>query len=176
MLSDLFQNEEIRRASRSAAVQQQRDARDAFIQAQFPLGDAAFSSLVDATVGLDSHLTVTHTTVTDHFTNHTVGTLDKTITVVQSTLYGAPEQLTFTPLLEAIAPDQFGVVKISSDGLPDSVIADPGAEVFSAMLSRGILMRGKTTFALVVPDGGNFTSLTTDLLEGFLAALFIRTR
>lgn len=175
MLSDLFQQETARRAAQAALTQQARNDRDAFIVVQWPLMDTAFSNLVDSTVGTDSHLSVTHTPATDNFTNHTFVSLNKTITAVQSTLNGAPETVTFTPFLQSIATDQFGVIKITTDGLPDAIVADPGAQIFADMLSQGILMRGKTTSSLVAPDGGNFTNLTADLLQGFLAALFIRT-
>ena len=174
MLSDRFQQETARRASQSAATQQKRADRDAFIVAQWTLLDTALASLVDSTVGAEGHLSITHTPATDTFTNHTFVSLNKTVTTVQSTLNGAPEKLTFTPSLESIDPDQFGVVRITTDGLPYSITADPGAQVFADMLKRGILMRGKTTSSLVVPDGSNFLTLSGDLLEGFLAALFIR--
>ena len=175
MLSDLFQEEAARRAAQAAVTQQTRNDRDSFIVVQWPLMDKAFSDLVDATVGNDSHLTVTRTAATDNFTNHTFPSLNKTITAVQSTLHGTPEKVIFTPFLQSVAIDQFGVIKIMTEGLPDTIVADPGAQVFAGMVNQGILMRGKTTGSLVVPDGGNFTNLTADLLEAFLAALFIRT-
>ncbi|HEY2389848.1 MAG TPA: hypothetical protein VGK22_01630 [Candidatus Angelobacter sp.] len=174
MLSDLFQLETARRASQTSATQQKHAARDAFIVVQWPLLDTSFAALVDSAVGAEAHLSITHTAATDNFTNHTFASLNKTITTVQSTLNGAPEQVTFTPSLESIDPDQFGVIKVTTDGLPDSIVADPGAQVFADMLQRGILMRGKTTSSLVVPDGSNFMTLSGDLLEGLLAALFIR--
>ena len=174
MLSDRFQQETARRASQTAATQQARNVRDAFIVAQWPLLDAAFAAMVDAAVGTEAHLLTTHAPATDHFTNHTFLSLNKTITTVQSTLNGAPEKVTFTPSLESKDADQFGVIRIATDGLPYSITSDPGAQVFADMLQRGILMKGKTTSSLVVPDGSNFMALSKELLEGFLAALFIR--
>lgn len=174
MLSDLFQQETARRASQASATQQKRTARDAFIVVQWPLLDTAFAALVDSSVGTEGHLSITHTPATDNFTNHTFASLNKTITTVQSTLNGAAEKITFTPFLESIAPDQFGVIRISTDGLPYSITSDPGEQIFADMLTRGILMRGKTTSSLVAPDGSNFLTLTAGLLEGLLAALFIR--
>jgi hypothetical protein len=174
MLSDQFQQETARRASQSAATQQKRADRDAFIVVQWPLLNTAFAALVDSTVGTEAHLSITHTAATDNFTNHTFVSLNKTITAVQSTLNSAPEKVTFTPFLESIDPDQLGVIRITTDGLPYSITTDPGAQVFADMLKRGILMRGKTTSSLVVPDGSNFLTLSSGLLEGFLTALFIR--
>ncbi|MBZ5523737.1 MAG: hypothetical protein LAP21_16005 [Acidobacteriia bacterium] len=174
MLSQQFQQETARRATQSAATQQARAARDAFIVVQWPLLDAAFAALVDSAVGTEAHLSITHTPATDNFTNHTFASLNKTITAVQSTLNGAPETVTFTPALESIDPDQFGVIRITTDGLPYSITTDPGAQVFADMLKRGILMRGKTTSSLVAPDGSNFMTLNAELVEGLLAALFIR--
>lgn len=175
MLSDRFQGEMARMANQAAGTQQQRDARDAFIQTQFPFQDTAFANMVDGTIGKDSHLSVTRTQATDHFTNHSFATLNKTITAVQSTLYGMPEIVTFTPALESRDADQFGVIRITADGLPDSIVADPGSLIFAAMMKRGVLMRGKTTASLMVPDGSNFTPLNSGLLENFLVALFIRS-
>ncbi|HEX2330564.1 MAG TPA: hypothetical protein VHN74_17710 [Candidatus Angelobacter sp.] len=174
MLSDLFQQETARRAAQAAITQQNRADRDAFIVAQWPLLDKAFSDMVDATVGSDPHLTVTHTTATDSFSNHTFASLNKTITAVKSTLNGAPETVTFTPFLRSVAPDQFGVVSITTDGLPNAITSDPGAQLFADLLKEGILMRGKTAGSLVVLDDGQFTNLTAETLQGFLAALFIR--
>jgi hypothetical protein len=82
--------------------------------------------------------------------------------------------VTFTPFLESIDADQFGVIRITTDGLPDAITADPGEQIFADMLTRGILMRGKTAGSLVVPDGSNFLTLNGDLLVRLLAALFIR--
>ncbi len=174
MLSDLFQQETARRATQAAITQQNRAGRDAFIVAHWPLLDKAFSDLVDATVGSDPHLLVTHTAATDNFTNHTFASLNKTITAVRSTLNGAPETVTFTPFLRSVVPDQFGVISITTDGLPDAIASDPGAQVFADLLKQGILMRGKSAGSLVVLDDGQFENLTADLLQGFLAALFIR--
>jgi len=172
MLSALFQQEENRLALRAASVQAQRAARDAFIVAQFPLLDTAFASLVDTTVGTDPKLIVTHTPATDTFTNHTFATLNRTITNVRSTLYGTAENVLFTPSLESIDADEFAVIRITTD-LPD-VATQNLDSAFADILRRGILMRGKTTASLVAPQNGNFVTLTSDLLEGFLAALFIR--
>jgi hypothetical protein len=174
MLSDQFREEIARRAARKQSTHQQRAQRDAFIQTQWPLMDKAFADLVDATVGTEAHLSMTHTPATDNFTNHSFVTLDKTITAVRSTLNLSPETVTFTPFLETIEPDQFGVIRIQGDGLPYSILADRGAAVFAGMLKRGILMRGKTQSSLVVPDGANFLDLNAELLEGFLSALFLR--
>jgi hypothetical protein len=66
------------------------------------------------------------------------------------------------------------VIRITTDGLPYSITSDPGEQIFADMLTRGILMRGKTTSSLVAPDGNNFLTMTGDLLEGLLAAMFIR--
>jgi len=173
MLSALFQQELTRLAQRASDVQAQRGARDAFIQAQFPLLDAAFATLVDTIAGAEAHLTVTHTPATDSFTNHAFVTLAKTITNVKSTLYGTAENVLFTPSLESIVRDEFAVIRITTDGLPE-VATENVAPVFAAILQRGILMRGSTAASLVAPDGDNFIPLTPDLLEGFLAALFIR--
>lgn len=172
MLSSLFQQEETRLALRAASVQAQRAARDAFIVAQFPVLDAAFAGLVDTTVGTDPKLTVTHTPATDTFTNHTFVSLNKTITNVQSTLYGTAENVLFTPSLESLDPDEFAVISITTD-VPD-VATESLEPAFADILRRGFLMRGKTSASLVAPDNGNFVTLTPNLLEGFLAALFIR--
>jgi hypothetical protein len=175
MLSQQFQQEAARRALQSAATKKKHDDRDAFIVVQWPLLDTAFAKLVDNAVGAEAHLTITHTPEIDNFTNHAFASLNKTVTAVKSTLNGAPETVTFTPFLEAIDKDQFGVIRITADGLPYGILADPGSRLYADMLKRGILMKGKTASSLVVPDDGNFLTLSADMVEGFLAALFIRT-
>ena len=82
--------------------------------------------------------------------------------------------MTFTPALQSLDSAQFGVIGITTDGLPNSIVTDPGDPIFSALLQQGIWMRGTTTASLVVPNGSNFTAFNGGLLESFLSAMFIR--
>jgi len=176
MLGQSFQTEFARLQDQEAVNLKARARRDAFIQAQFPILDAAFAQMVEAVTGSGPALKVVHTPATETITNHTFTTLTKTVTTIQSTLYGPQESLTFTPALESIDTDQFAIIKIAFDGPISSVGNVPNMQMYQTIQSRGILMRGSTSAHLVVPvDGKNFTELTPSILERFLAGIFIRT-
>jgi len=82
--------------------------------------------------------------------------------------------VTFTPALQSLDAAQFGVISVTTDGLPNSIVTDPGGPIFSTLLQRGIWMRGTSVGSLVVPNGSTFTAFNGGLLENFLGALFIR--
>ncbi|HYJ78716.1 MAG TPA: hypothetical protein VEW03_03865, partial [Longimicrobiaceae bacterium] len=146
-----------------------------FIPVQFPAMDAAFNGLVDAATGVHPRLSVVRTTLTDTFTNRGFASLNKTVTDVRSTLYGPLEQVRFTPALEAVDAGQFGIIRVETEGLTPRLPAGAGAAAQRAMLERGIVMRGIDAPSLGVPADGEVQPLTAALLEGFLAALLIRT-
>lgn len=173
MLATKFQETLAKLQADAVARQQALAQRDAFIQAQFPVLDAAFSAMVSRVCGSHPRLAVIKTAVTDTVTNHTFTTLSKTVIEVRSTLYGPLEVVTFTPALEAIAPDQFAVIRATTAGL--TVTGEGFASALKSLLDRGVLMRGKTSAGLVLAKGDGFEPLTDALLESFLAALFIRT-
>jgi hypothetical protein len=171
MLAARFQDAVAKRLTATDRTQQVRADRDAFIQAQFPLLDAAFSTMMDVAVGTDPRLAIVSTPAIETFTNHTFASLAKTVIEVRSTLYGPTESVRFTPALQSIYPDQFAVIRVRTDGVPD-LTANP---LVKAIQDRGILMRGSTSASLVIPIGDNFATLTALLLEDYLATLFIRT-
>jgi hypothetical protein len=176
MLGQSFQAELARLQDQAAVNIKARAQRDAFIQAKFPLLDAAFAQMIDAATGNGPALSVVHSPATETVTNHTFTTLAMTVTTIQSTLYGPQETLTFTPALESNDTDQFAIIKIAFDGPGSGTGNVPNAQMYQTIQGRGILMRGSTSAHLVVPvEGKNFTELTASILEKFLAWLFIRT-
>lgn len=175
MLADRFTTELTRLQTRDTERLQARNARDTFIQAQFPVMDTAFSDLVTAATGQHVRLSVIRTTVTDTFTGHLFATLNKTVIELRSTLYGSIEKLRFTPALESVAVDQFGVIKVATEDLPVALGASDQLPLFQSMLDRGVLMRGRDAAHLVVARDNTFVELTGALLEDFLTALFVRT-
>lgn len=173
MLATKFQEALDKLQADATSRQQASTQRDAFIQAQFPVLDAAFSAMVSRVCGTHPRLALVKTVVIDTVTNHTFATLTKTVIEVRSTLYGPLEVVTFTPALEAIAADQFAVIHATTEGL--TATGEGWASSLKSLLERGILMRGKTAASLVLAKGEGFEPLTDALLESFLAALFIRT-
>jgi hypothetical protein len=176
MLGQSFQTEFARLQDLAAANLKARAQRDDFIQTQFPLLDTAFAQMTDTATGSGPALSVVHTPATETITGHTFTTLTKTVTTIQSKLYGPPETLTFTPALESIDTDQFAIIKIAFDGPISRAGNAPNAQMYQTIQTRGILMRGSTSAHLVVPvDGINFTDLIPSILEKFLTGIFIRT-
>jgi hypothetical protein len=171
MLADLFQDVITSRNQANAATNEARAQRDAFIQLEFPVLDAAFAALVDTAVGVGPLLAVTHTAATDVVSNRTFVSLNKTITQVQSTLYGPAETVQFTPGLSFVYPNQFGVIAVTKDGGPD-MSGDPRV---ADVLNIGLVMSGTTKAAIVAPQGVNFTPVTAAFLQNLLAAMLIRT-
>jgi len=177
MLADRFRVVQQELQDDAAARAGERAARDAFIAAQFPVLDAAFNALVDEATGAHPRLAVVRTPVTDPFTNRGFASLDKTVTDVRSTLYGPLEQVRFTPGLESVDPEQFGIIRVATEGLTPKLGGGGGQGApLRAMLERGIVMRGREApGSLGVALGNEVRPLTAELLESFLAALFIRT-
>jgi hypothetical protein len=171
MLGERFQQIVNRRNQANAQTNADRSQRDAFIQAQFPVLDTVFAGLVDAAVGTGPLLSVTHTPATDTVHNRTFTSLNKTVTEVNSTLYGPTETVRFTPGLSFTYPEQFGVISLTKEGGPDPS-ADPR---FSDVFRTGLLMSGTQTAALLAPQAGNFSPVTAAYLENLLAQLLIRT-
>jgi hypothetical protein len=175
MLADQFQEVQQELQDDDAERAAARAARDAFIAAQFPAMNTAFNGLVDEATGVHPRLSVVRTPLTDTYTNRGFASLNKTVTDVRSTLYGPLEQVRFTPALESVDPGQFGVIRVETAGMEPRLPAGPGAAAFRAILQRGIVMRGTDAASLGVPVEGAVQPLTDELLEDFLAALFIRT-
>lgn len=175
MLAERFQELIEARAAEAEERQEARQARDAFIKLQFEALDQAFADLVVAVTGSHPRLSVVSTAVTEAIANRHFATLDKTVTEVHSTLYGTLEQVRFFPALEFVETDQFGAIRVTTEDVPAAFGTDGQAALHKAMLKRGILMRGQASAHLVVKTQDGFAPLTADLLESFLARLFIRT-
>ncbi|MGH7393924.1 MAG: hypothetical protein ACREM3_31365 [Candidatus Rokuibacteriota bacterium] len=175
MLAERFEETLVRTQNEATERQQARSSRDDFIGVQFPRLDAAFVAMVRDVTGTHPRLAVVTTPVTETFTGRGFATLTRTVIEVRSTLYGAVEGVRFTPGLESIALDQFGVIKVGLDNLTPSFVANGTGPLFRSMVDRGVLMRGATAAGLVVARDTGFEPLTSTLLEAFLTALFVRT-
>ena len=175
MLAEKFKIALEKLQAKAVEQQQARAARDNVIKVKFPELDSAFSNLVTTVCGSHPKLALIKTTVTDFFTNHSFATLDKTVIEIRSTLYGPLEKAMFTPSLESLDGDQFGIIKAATEGIDVRFGAGDHAARFKPILDRGILMRGRDATQLVILVAGNFEALTAQLLEDFLEALFIRT-
>jgi hypothetical protein len=175
MLADRFVEAVDKLEADAAAVEEARAARDAFIEANFPALDQAFVNMVQAVTGTHSRLAVFMTPVIDTFTNRGFTSLTKTVVEIRSTLYGPIERVTFTPALEAVSPNQFGVIRVETEGTATQFGADEDAALFKSLLDRGVVMEGQETASLSVVSGETYEPLTAGVLEDFLARLFIRT-
>jgi hypothetical protein len=174
MLADRFAEAVDKLQADAAAQEEARAARDSFIEVNFPLLDQAFVAMVRAATGTHPRLAVSTTTVIDTFVNRAFTSLTKTVVEIRSTLYGPIERVTFTPALDAVAPTQFGVIRADAEGAA-VVGADEEAVLFKSLLERGVVMEGQEVASLSVLNGESYVPLTADLLENFLARLFIRT-
>lgn len=175
MLAERFRETLQRLEGVEAERRATRAARDQFIAAHFPTLDAAFVGMVRSVTGIHPRLAVVTTPVTDIFTGRGFATLDRTVVEVRSTLYGSVQSARFTPGLEAVAPDQFGAIRVT---LADATAAFPAngqGALLRSILDRGVLMRGAEDASLVVATPTGFEPLAPELLEAFLTGVFVRT-
>jgi len=175
MLSDRFATALDQLQEKAADRQAARDERDAFIVANWPVLDTEFADMVVDVVGAHPRLAVVAALVTDTFTGHSFTTLDKTVTTVISTLYGTAERVVFTPALEFVDANQFGVIRVDVDGFTPSLNGGIQGARFKSLLDRGVIMEGQAHASLSYKSNDHYEPLTAQLLEDFLAALFVRT-
>jgi hypothetical protein len=176
MLADTFIEVLEARQEEAQAGQQARDERDDFIEQTFEQLDQQFSDLIDQATGVHALLAVVKSPVTETITNRNFATLDKTIIEVRSTLNAKLEIVRFTPALQFLHRDQFGVVEIETIDVPEPAGQEGAAAEFKSM-KAGIVMRGQEAGSLVIPsvDAGNgFEDLTAERLESFLETAFVR--
>ena len=177
MLAQTFQEVVDDRLDQSQENQAARAERDDFIKLHFEQLDVQFSQMIDTVTGTHARLDVTRSAIQQPITNRGFTFLDKTIVEVRSTLYGNLEIVRFTPDLQFVERDQFGVIAIETIDVPLASIQSGDAASFQDILGSGILMRGAETASLVVPraaDEPGFEDLTEDRLESFLETAFIR--
>lgn len=175
MLAERFRETLQRLGSVETERRAVRAARDQVIAARFPALDAAFVAMVRSVTGIHPRLAVVTTPTADTFTGRGFATLDRTIVEVRSTLYGAVEGVRFTPALEAVAQDQFGVIRVTLDNATAAFPANGQGALLRSVLDRGVLMRGTDSASLVVATATGFEPLTPELLEAFLTGVFVRT-
>jgi hypothetical protein len=175
MLADQFVSAEQAMQQEAQEERQRHAERDEFIRVQYPALTLAFSQMADAATGVHPRLAVARGTVTEVFTGRGFTSLDNVQIDVRSTLYGAPEIVRFASSLESVVDSQFGVFHVTTDGLKPKFRTDGDGPLFQSMLTSGVLMTGTAAAALTVRNGVNLTPLTLALLEGFLAALLVRS-
>lgn len=159
--------------AKDAARQVERAARDAFIQAQFPLLNARLLELVASTVGLHSRLAITTLPLIETVTGRSFATLNKTAVTVTAQVGLAPASVSFTPRLDFRLPGQFGAIDCSIDFVfrPRQSRAEQRA---ARLLANGVQMQGKTAAFLMVDEPGGRVELSAAFVESTLAALLLR--
>jgi len=158
-----------RQAERDAA----RTARDAFVQAQFPLLNARLLEIVRDAVGTHSRLNVTAVAQTLNVIGRSFATLPQTVVTVAATVDAQPLSLRFEPLLEFRGADQFGRVECTADFEP-RLRSSRVADIARALLTAGVEMRGTSSGHLVFAPLGRPLELTADHIESALAELLLR--
>ena len=161
------------RTSLAAARTRERAARDAFIQAQFPLLNAVLVERITAAVGLHSRLALSTTVQTLAVTGRSFATLPQRVVTVAATVDVTPLRVTFTPTLDFRYPDQFGRVECVAD-FDATLRRSRAAAVAQSLLSEGIQMRGAFTAHLLVLIEGNWIELSPSHLVDACAALMLR--
>lgn len=162
-------------AEQAVAEEASRQVRDAFIKVEFEKLDQKLADMIGEVTGSHPRLVVVKTAVTETIVNRNFATLNKTVTEIHSTLYGTVERLRFTPGLEFLAKDQFGVVKVTSEDLPVRLGNGEKAALFRSVLERGIVLRGREAAHLMVSRDNGFAAFNAVFLEDFLTQLFVRT-
>jgi hypothetical protein len=172
-LAEQLQNYLDAQAARDAARQSQRLARDAFIQAHFPVLNAHLLDLLTEAVGQHSRLALTTIVLVDNVVGRSFATLNKTVIGVTATLGGTPQTVTFTPRLEFREAEQFGAVDCTLDfgyrprrSRPDAIAAN--------LLAYGLQMTGITSSHLMCPSAVVPVEASVSLLESALAAFLLR--
>lgn len=175
MLAERFDEVLKKRAEETAQQARSRATRDQFVKTKFGELDTAFASMVEAVIGNHSKLVLVKTLLTDTITTRTFPSLDKTVIELRSTLNGPVEKVVFTPALEFATEGQFGVIAVESEGIRIDLGGDKQTPALKSILKRGLVMRGKKYASLGIEVGKQFKVLKEEVLEDFLARLFIRS-
>lgn len=160
-------------ASRNAARNSQRLARDAFIQTQFPLLNALLLDLIAAASGQHALLAIAATPMVESVTGRSFSTLNKTAISVTATLDGTAQTVAFTPRLEFREEGQFGAVDCTLDFsyAPRRSRRDALA---AGLLTNGVQMKGTTSAFLMWPSADGLIEASVGLFENALAAFLLR--
>lgn len=171
-IADDIPNAMAARAARQAQLNAERLARDAFIQAQFPLMAQRFEELLQDALGVHSQLSVQVTAVTLPVQGRSFAGLPIRVVRVRSTLAADAQTVTFTPQLDFRGADQFGRLICSIDF---NFAPRPNRNdlVALALLNQGIVFCGSTVARLQRPslpsDRGDKDLSSTDLEAAFSA-------
>lgn len=160
------------RAARQAQSNAERLARDAFIQAQFPLMAERFEALLQEALGVHAQLSVNVTPVMLSVQGRSFANLPIRVLRVRSTLAAEPQTVTFTPQLDFRGADQFGrlICTIDFNFAPRPHRNDL---IALALLNQGIGFCGNTVARLQRPsvpsDRGDKDLGSADLEAAFNA-------
>jgi hypothetical protein len=171
MLADHFATESDRLALQAGNLGMARAVEDSLIESQFSVLNARFVTMVGVIAGQHTRLSVNTIPLVDTITTRSFTTLNKTVVEMRSTLYGPLERLTFTPALCFIERGQFGVIRLDWEGAAPT--AGLQGTALPRLLGRGVVMYGLPAGRLAVSDGTRFETLTAEVLEAALVALFI---
>ena len=164
------------RAAREAERTAARAARDAFIQAQFPLMAARFEALLSEALGMHSRINTVVTTVVLPVQGRSFATLPTRVVQVRSTLTSVTQTVTFTPRLDFREADQFGLIECSIDF--DFAPRPTRNDVLATTLTtHGIALTGASVAQLRRHDGltgSAWTDLTRADLEAAFTAWWLR--
>ena len=161
------------RAARAAALQAQRDRRDAFVLAQFALLQQQLDALLVAALGQHVLLTLTRSAQMLAVSGHSFAALAIGQWQVQARFNGAPQTVVFTPGLDFSGPDQFGRVRVVADFDAQPPRGRAG-RVAQCLLDQGVVMAGASTGQLLLPMADGPVVLDADLLEAAFAAWWLR--
>jgi len=168
-IEEFLQARQQRDAARTAA----RAARDAFVQAQFPLLNARLEDLLRSAAGTHSRLSVDTTAQVLAVAGRTFNTLPQTIVTVAATLDTQTLGMRFEPVLDARTVDQFGRVQCTID-FERTLRRSRAGAIARALLTDGIQMRGSTSSHLLIAPAGAWVELTASDLEVALAELMLQ--
>lgn len=173
-IADLIAPTLAARQARAAALAAERAARDAFIQAQFPLLDDQFESMLRAGLGLDARIVIQVNPVTYTVQGRSFASLTVNTWTAAFTLDGTTRSVTFTPALDFHERDQFGLIACTLDFpyTPGRSRTDKLARVF---LERGIQMRGTSIGNLLLPLDSGVRPLGVSDIEDIFSLWWLRS-
>lgn len=175
-IADDIPNVMAARAARQAERNDERSARDAFIQAQFPLMAERFEVLLQEALGVHSQLNVQITPVVLPVQGRNFAALPIRVVRVRSMLAADAQTVTFTPQLDFRGADQFGrlICTIDFNFAPRPNRNDL---VALALLNQGIGICGSTVARLQrpsVPSDRGDKDLSRADLEAAFSAWWLR--
>lgn len=175
MLATTFQAILDQREARNRERAEASAARDAFIAEQFPRLLTGFGTSLVAVTGQHARLALNVIATPVTYTDRGFASLDQARYELKSTLYDRDETIRFIPELESVHSNQFGVIRVETEGLGAVLTVAAADDIHESLLEHGILMRGDTAAELAVKIGETTASLTDEDIEAFLTVLLVRS-